>query len=90
METSQAVNQDGGICPTCGKPGWAADVDEEGALRAQILKLRQRLEDLDRGAAPPKGGGVPSVRVTGDEKNLEERITGCLDELSGGYGSDDE
>lgn len=78
------------VCPTCGKLRAAPAALEEDVLRTRVLKLRQRLKDLDRGGASSMRGEVSSFHATGDEKKLEERITECLDHLSGGYGSGDE
>lgn len=78
------------VCPTCGKPRAAPEALEEDVLRTRVLKLRQRLEDLDRGGTSPVRGEGSALHVTGDERKLEERITECLDHLSGGYGSGDD
>lgn len=70
-------------CPVCGSDRPASDVDKATELRADILQLRQQLEDVERDN--PAGGTSPQARA-----ELQERIDRRLQDLSGGYGADDE
>jgi hypothetical protein len=76
--TQQGVRR----CPLCGGERAASNVDELSELRADIVRLRQRLEDLERGR-PAEALPTPG------QAEVQERIDRRLNSLSGGYGSDE-
>lgn len=70
-------------CPLCGSERPASSVDEVTELRADILQLRQQLEDVEKDISAEATS--PKARA-----ELQERIDHRLQRLSGGYGADDE
>jgi hypothetical protein len=81
-------------CPLCGSPMRMSEVDEAATLRAQILLLRQRLDELEC-ASSSQGAQAEQVDRDqmqpglADREQLQERIDRGLQHLEGGYGTED-
>jgi hypothetical protein len=84
-----------GRCPLCGSPAPISAVDEATVIRAEILFLRRRLDELERAGGSSQS--AEGVRVFGDQapaaleaqEQLQERIDQGLQHLDGGYGTED-
>jgi hypothetical protein len=72
-----------------------SEVDEAATLRAQILRLRQRLDELERGdLSPHDSEAEQSYRdqaqpELAQREQLQQRIDRGLRHLEGGYGMED-
>lgn len=73
-------------CPLCGSPTQTSIANEPAALRAQILRLRRRLDELERTGEPDPG--EESATASSDQQ-LQERIDQGLQQLEGGFGMGD-
>jgi DNA repair exonuclease SbcCD ATPase subunit len=84
-----------GRCPLCGSPIRDGEVDEAAVLRAQILRLRQRLDELERADISSQGAEAEQLdrdqaqSGLADREQLQERIDRGLQHLEGGYGTED-
>ena len=82
-------------CPLCGSPMRMSEVDEAAMLRAQILRLRRRLDELERAAISSQDAEADQVYHDqmppglADREQLQERIDQGLQHLEGGYGTED-
>lgn len=74
------------ICPLCGSPTPIVDPTDPAALRALILRARQRLDDLERLAEPQHRAERPTAA---HDPQLQERIDRGLQQLEGGFGTED-
>lgn len=69
-----------GRCPLCGGERSTSSMAKEAELRVDILRLRQHLEDMQRGVG---GLGRPPT----SQGDIQDRIEQALSCLSGGYGA---
>ena len=82
-------------CPLCGSPIRGGEVDEAAVLRAQILRLRQRLDELERADISSQDAEAEQLYRDqmqpglADREQLQERIDQGLQHLEGGYGTED-
>jgi hypothetical protein len=82
-------------CPFCGGPMPISELDEAAVLRAQILFLRRRLDELERATISSQGSEEEQVyrdqaqEGLADQEQLQERIDRGLQHLEGGYGTED-
>lgn len=84
-----------GHCPLCGGPLPISERDEATVIRAEILLLRRRLDELER--ADSSSRSAEAAQAVGDEtpaalevqEQLQERIDRGLQHLQGGYGMED-
>ena len=82
-------------CPLCGSAVPISAVDEATVIRAEILLLRRRLDELERASSSSQN--AEGVQVFGDQtpaaleaqEQLQERIDRGLQHLEGGYGTED-
>ena len=83
-------------CPLCGGPLPVSELDEAVVLRAHILFLRHRLDELERADVSPQGAETkPAYRdwaqeELADREQLRQRIDQGLQHLEGGYGKEDQ
>lgn len=82
-------------CPLCGSLTPISGLDEAVELRAQILFLRQRLDELERADISSQGAEAEQVyrdeaqAGLADREQLQETIDQGLQHLEGGYGRED-
>jgi hypothetical protein len=73
-------------CPLCGSPTLVVTPTDPATLRALILRARQRLDDLECLAEPRHRAEKPAAA---HEPQLQERIDRGLQQLEGGFGTED-
>jgi hypothetical protein len=74
-------------CPLCGRPTQSSSVNDPAALRIEILRLRQRLDELERTGEAHQGA---EPAPASSDQDLQERIDRGLQGLEGGYGMGDQ